>query len=144
MTSPELDRLVSTGLLQKEPPGGSEINGLIASADARLADARRGVNSLDSRFDLAYNAVHALATAALRSHGYRAQKRYVVFQTLGLTLGVDTVTWRVLDRCHRARNETEYQGATHVNEKMVADLIAAASVVQDALHKLVRSRPKGR
>ena len=140
MTSADLDRLVAVGVLQTEPPSDTEVDGLIASAEARLADARREELSLDSRFDLAYNAAHALATAALRCQGYRAQKRYIVFQALKTTLGVDEVTCRVLDRCHRARNETEYQGATAVEAKIVHDLLQAASVVQEAVARLVRAR----
>ena len=143
MTSAELDRLVKAGVLHPEPPAEAEIAGLIASADARLADAGKRDLSMESRFDLAYNAAHALAAAALRIHGYRAQKRYVVFQTLGTTLGVSTVTWRVLDRCHQARNETEYEGAQSIDEKMTDELLAAALTVREALRKL-RAKRKAR
>lgn len=144
MPSAELDRLVAVGLLQKEPPARSEIEGLIRSGEARLADARKTALSLDSRFDLAYNAAHALASAALRSQGYRAEKRYVVFQVLERTLGVEPATWRVLDRCHRTRNETEYEGASDVDERMVEDLIEAATTVEKAVRKLLRFSPKRR
>ncbi|HVS14100.1 MAG TPA: hypothetical protein VMV46_09250 [Thermoanaerobaculia bacterium] len=74
-------------MLKREPPAPSELEGLIASAVARLRDAENEDLSYDSRFDLAYNAAHALALAALRSHGYRADKRYLVFQALAHTLG---------------------------------------------------------
>lgn len=33
-------------------------------------------------FDLAYSAAHALCLAALRHHGFRPSKRYIVFQVL--------------------------------------------------------------
>ena len=46
------------------------------------------LESLESRFDLAYGAAHALCLAALRHHGYRASKRYIVFQILPDTLGL--------------------------------------------------------
>jgi hypothetical protein len=59
-----------------------EIDGLIRSGETRLRDAEIASLSLESRFDLAYNAAHALSLAALRCHGYRADKRYVVFQAL--------------------------------------------------------------
>ena len=42
--------------------------------------------SLESRFDLAYNAGHALALAALRFRGYRSESRYLVFQCLQHTI----------------------------------------------------------
>jgi hypothetical protein len=43
---------------------------------------------MESRFDLAYNAAHALCLAALRWHGYRPTNRYIVFQGLPHTLGL--------------------------------------------------------
>ncbi len=102
-----LENLATTGLLKHEPPGREEIAGLLRTGAVRLEDARKTTNAPESRFDLAYNAAHALALAALRIHGFRTEKRYVVFQALPHTLGVDTPTWRLLDRCHRERNATE-------------------------------------
>src|SRR4051812_47355165 len=99
-----LERLTSTGLLKHEPPIHEEISGLLRNAAIRLGDAEKTTLAPESRFDLAYNAAHALAVAALRIHGYRTDKRYVVFQVLPHTLGVETATWRLLDRCHRERN----------------------------------------
>ena len=61
MTSPELANLARLGKLKQEPPGASEIRGLLRSGEARLADARNPDLSLESRFDLAYNGAHALA-----------------------------------------------------------------------------------
>jgi hypothetical protein len=66
----ELDNLVRTGLLKREPGEQGEFDGLVASGERRLADAQRGL-AADSQFDLAYNAAHALSLAALRWHGYR-------------------------------------------------------------------------
>lgn len=53
-----------------------------------MTDARKSSNSIESRFDLAYNAAHALCLAALRRSGYRAENRYIVFQVLPDTLGL--------------------------------------------------------
>ena len=90
MTSPSpLDRLAGPGnVLAKEPPDGKEFAGLVRSGLARLKDAENEANSLDSRFDLAYSAAHALSLAALRHHGFRPSKRYIVFQVLPDTLGL--------------------------------------------------------
>src|SRR5258708_6537316 len=123
MLNEQLEALVRTGILKREPPVREEIEGLIRSASARLLDAHKTSNSPESRFDLAYNAAHALALAALRSHGYRAEKRYIVFQALPHTLSVATATWRTLDRCHRERNATEYEGVSDVDGKLLAGLI---------------------
>ena len=108
--SEALEKLAGTGLLKHEPPGREEIAGLLRSAAVRLEDARKPANAPESRFDLAYNAAHALALAARRMHGFRTDKRYLVFQALPHTLGVDTPTWRLLDRCHHERNAIEYEG----------------------------------
>jgi hypothetical protein len=82
MTSTELENLVRIGKLKREPPSPRELSGLLASARTRLADAGRGDLAFDSRFDLAYNAAHALALFALRRLGYRSDNRYLVFQCL--------------------------------------------------------------
>jgi hypothetical protein len=83
--------------------------------------------ALESRFDLAYNAAHALCLAALRA------KRYIVFQVLPHTLGLGPEVWRVLELCHNRRNLGEYEGLLEVDERLVKDLIAATQKVADAL-----------
>lgn len=80
MTSP-LDRLVGSSLAA-EPPDSKEFAGLKKSGLARLADAGNSANSPEGRFDLAYNAAHALCLAALRYRGFRPRNRYIVFQVL--------------------------------------------------------------
>ena len=132
-----LETLAATGILKREPPVPDEINGLIRSASARLADAQKTSNSPESRFDLAYNAAHALALAALRFHGYRSEKRYIVFQALPHTLGVAASTWRLLDRCHRERNATEYEGLGDIDQKLLAGLIDAARELLERVSKLI-------
>ena len=115
--------------LAKEPPDAREFAGLKRSALARLKDAGNPANSLESRFDLAYNAAHALCLAALRWHGYRSGNRYIVFQLLPHTLGLGPEVWRVLSKCHDIRNIGEYEGALNVDERIVTDLITAAHAV---------------
>lgn len=102
----------------------------------RLADAENAGNSLESRFDLAYNAAHALCLAALRRQGYRPAKRYIVFQVLPHTLGLGPGVWRVLSRCHDLRNRGEYEGDLEIDERLLGDLIAACKAVVAGLNKL--------
>lgn len=80
MPKQELDSLLRTGQLKAEAPSAGEIAGLMKSAEDRLRDADRQENSVSSRFDLAYNAAHSFALAALRWHGYRPDQRYIVFR----------------------------------------------------------------
>jgi len=138
VTSP-LENLCGPGQpLRKEAPDAKEFAGLRRSGLRRLADAEKPATSLESRFDLAYNAAHALCLAALRRSGYRATNRYVVCQVLPHTLGVGPEVWRVLARCHELRNRGEYEGDLYVDERLLADLIGACKTVAAALHELPR------
>ena len=86
MPSP-FEQLTGPGkVLKAEPPDRKEFEGLKRSGQARLHDAKNTSLSLESRFDLAYNAAHSLCLAALRWHGYRPSQRYIVFQLLPHTL----------------------------------------------------------
>jgi hypothetical protein len=130
MSLPNLDRLVTAGMLHAEPSAAEEFAGLLRSGLARLNDAGNASLALESRFDLAYNAAHALCLAALRRHGYRpANKRYIVFQVLPDTLGLGPEVWRVLGKAHELRNRSEYEGDQSVDHRLVTDLLAACVLV---------------
>jgi hypothetical protein len=122
--------------LHKEAPDANEFAGLKQSGLTRLADAENQTNSLAGRFDLAYNAAHALCLAALRHAGYRSGNRYIVFQVLPHTLGAGPEVWRVLARCHDLRNRGEYEGDLYVDERLLTDLIAACKVVAAKVNDL--------
>ena len=129
MTSP-LENLCGHGKpLSVEPPDDAEIAGLLRSGRARLTDACNQALSLESRFDLAYNAAHALCLAALRRQGYRPRNRYIVFQVLPHTLGLGPEVWRVLAKAHDQRNLAEYEGHIDVDARLVADVVAACETV---------------
>lgn len=104
-----------------------------APAAPAWADAGNTSLALESRFDLAYNAAHALCLAALRAKGYRTSNRYIVFQVLPHTLGLGPEVWRVLDLCHHKRNLSEYEGLLEVDERLVGDLVTAAQRVAAAM-----------
>jgi len=132
MTVPSaFDNLCGPGKpLRAEPPDTAEFLGLRRAGFARLADARNASLSLESRFDLAYNAAHSLSLAALRWHGYRPSRRYIVFQLLPETLGLGPQIWRVLAKCHDLRNRGEYEGALDINDRLVADLLLACNALR--------------
>ena len=137
MSHPKLDNLARIGKLKAEPAAESELRGLIRSGTRRLDDAAREELSLESRFDLAYNAAHALALAALRFQGYRSDSRYLVFQCLQHTLDLPAEQWRVLDQAHRKRNFAEYEGEMNVNEQLAAALLRVAQEVARRVNDLV-------
>lgn len=137
MTSP-LENLSGPGKsLFGESVDAREVQGLVQSARARLMDARNVSLSLESRFDLGYNAAHALCLAALRRLGYRARQRYIVFQVLPHTLGLGPEVWRVLAKCHDLRNLAEYEGTLDIDETIVTSLIAATVSVAERLESLL-------
>lgn len=132
MASPNLDNLVRIGKLKREPPSARELRGLLQSAELRLADAANESLSYASRFDLAYNASHALALCSLRRLGYRCDQRYLAFQTLPHTVGVSGEVWRVLVMAHERRNLAEYEGHVDQDERLLADVISATERLRAA------------
>ena len=140
MTRPQLDNLMRIGRLKTEPAAREEIQGLVRSGTRRLVDAAHKDPSLESRFDLAYNAGHALALAALRFRGYRSESRYLVFQCLQHTIDLPPEQWRVLDEAHRKRNLAEYEGEMDVDEQLVAALLRVVQEVANRIELLV-NRP---
>jgi len=135
MTLENLNNLVKVNQLKIEPPDQREFDGMVRSAVVRLVDAKNSSLSQDSRFDLAYNAAHSLALAALRWHGYRSDKRYLVFQCLAHTLALSPAKARVFSLCHERRNLAEYEGHLEINDQLLEELI----VLTDLLLKKVRA-----
>lgn len=109
---------------------------MLRSATARLQDARQPILSLESRFDLAYNAAHAAALSALRAHGYRSDNRYLVFQCLEHALGYTPQQWLLLDQAHKKRNLAEYEGDLDVTDSFVAELTDVAGALLVAAQAL--------
>jgi hypothetical protein len=133
MTHEKLDNLAKIGQLKAEPATEEEIAGLLHSGTVRLVDAKKESLSQESRFDLAYNAAHALSLAALRQAGYRSENRYLVFQCTQYTLALAAEQWRVLDQAHRKRNLAEYEGDIDVDDQLLEALIRTAELIADKL-----------
>ena len=78
MTSSEPENLIRLGHLKRDVCSPREFDG---QSVRHCAPGRRSnpAVSIEGRFDLAYNAAHALALAALRRRGYRSENRYLVF-----------------------------------------------------------------
>lgn len=129
-----LENLIRTGGLKAEPPDRKECEGLLNSAVDRLKDAHSPTLSFASRFDLTYNAAHALALTAMRLQGYRSDRRYLVFQCLSHTLDIGTTHVRLFALCHERRNLAEYEGYMDIDEQLLSELLSAT----DALLLLVQ------
>ena len=89
MTLAKLENLVKINKLKVESPDQKELDGMIAFAKRRLRDANLKGLSEEGQFTLIYGAAHAISLAAMRWHGYRTGNRYLVFQCLKQTVGLD-------------------------------------------------------
>ena len=126
-----LDNLVKARQLHLVNPSEDEVANLVRMGLAKLKDASHADISAYTRFEVAYNAAHALALAALWRAGYRSDSRYLVFQCTQHTLGLEPENWRVLDRAHRMRNLAEYEGNIDVEEPLIEALIRVAEVIAE-------------
>ncbi|MDF1641802.1 hypothetical protein [Thalassolituus oleivorans] len=131
-----LENLVKVDKLKAEPADAKEFAGMLRAGNMKLKDAEIEGLSEDSQFSLAYGAAHAFALAALRWHGYRSDNRYLVFQCLPHTLGLENAKWRVLDKCHKVRNLAEYEGHLDVNPQLLKELLSITKDVQSLVTKL--------
>jgi len=136
MSKQELDNLVKIGQLKREPGTRAEFDGMVGAAKARLADARKQDLSPESKFDLAYNAAHGFALAALRQKGYRSENRFTVFQALVHTVDGMEQAIRIFAKCHNERNLMEYEGRTEVDKRLLRDLIHWAVALEKAVAAL--------
>lgn len=131
----QLENLVRVRKLHKETPDQNEFDGMLESATVSLSDAATPGLSTNSIFSLVYGAAHTGSLAALRWHGYRSTERYIVFQCLTHTIGLDTEKVRLLAECHRIRNLAEYEGHIEIGETIVQEL----KVVTGELLNLVKA-----
>jgi len=145
MTSPELDNLVRINVLKVEAADQDEFDGLLKLGRTKLTDLAKTSLSPESQFDLAYNAAHALALAALRWHGFRPnENRFAVFQALAHTTDLGVDVRKILSKSHSARNRAEYQGVIEINEGLLVELIDGAQLLLAFVEKLgpVRNHDK--
>lgn len=136
MAKPELYNLVKIKQLKAEPPLRKEYDGMLKSAQRGLADAQNESIETDSQFDLAVEAAHKFALAALRREGYRSENRITVYQTLTHTIGVSNADLQIFLKAHNERNLASYQGRIDIDNKLLDDLIAATKRLNAVIVKL--------
>lgn len=136
MPSSNLENLVKTGHLKREPRDQAEFDGLVTFGSQLFGDAKNQQNSVEGRFTLAYEAAHAFSHAALRWHGYRSEKRYMVFQVLSFTLDIDQPVGRFLGNCHDSRNKTDYEGGSVITKGMTEELIKYVGILHTKVKAL--------
>lgn len=126
-----LKNLVKIHQLNQEKADREEFNGMLSAASDRFKDSQNTDLSYASRFDLAYNAAHGFALAALRAKGFRSDKRYLVFQCLNHTSSLNKVQQRIFSVCHERRNLAEYEGHFEVDENLLKELIRNTKDLQE-------------
>ncbi|MDH3763973.1 MAG: hypothetical protein OEU50_23590 [Gammaproteobacteria bacterium] len=124
MSTEPLENLLRIRKLKREAPDQAQIDGMIHSAKVRLSDLKAEGLSEEGKFLSAYGAAHSQSLAALRWHGYRSDNRYIAFQCLQHTVGLEPGKWRVLGKCHDARNQAEYEGILDITPQLLEELIA--------------------
>jgi hypothetical protein len=136
---------LAKGALQAHQPSTKEIAGLLALADRNLADAGIRGLSAEGRFQFAYNAALAMATAALHAAGYRTNSNIpghhaVTVESLQYTIGLDAVLVRKLDAYRRKRNRVSYDAPAAVSAKEAADMLALAAQLRHDVEAWIRAK----
>lgn len=135
------DDWLKWGWVTKHTTSKEEIRNLLQVADRDLADSRTGI-SADWRMNIAYNAVLALATAALAAIGYRVAREshhYRTLQSLEYTIGLDRDTVDHLDAFRKKRNTTEYDRAGTVSDHEADEMLQLATDLRARVEKWLRA-----
>lgn len=114
-------------------------------ADRNLADAGIRGLSAEGRFQFAYHAALATATAALHAAGYRTNSNIpghhaVAVGSLQHTIGVDAALVRKLDAFRRKRNWVSYDDPAAVSAKEATDMLALAAQLRHDVEAWLRAK----
>lgn len=131
-----LENLVGRGL-EREPSSRAEIERLLDKIATKLADAEVKSVSLETRFDIAYEALLQIGLVALRSHHLRPNSRgghhAIALQSLPLTIGYPREKVRLLDEFRKQRATGLYDGSFSPSERELSELIAATKEIYTLL-----------
>ena len=124
-----LENLVGRGL-EKAQADSAELTRYLGRIRRKLADSRQANISLDSRFDVAFEALLQTALAALRARGYRttsgAGHQQLAIQALPKTIGIPAGEVRTLDEFRKRRSAGLYLAEFEPSAAEVEALVAAA------------------
>lgn len=138
-----LDNLVGRGL-EKAAADRDELSRYLERIARKLADSRQGSISLDSRFDLAFEALLQIALAALRANGYRttsaAGHQQLAIQALPKSLGLDAQRVRALEEFRKKRSAGLYLAEFEPSAAEVEALVRAVERLQKDLAAWLKAR----
>lgn len=141
-----LENLVGKGL-QREATNAEEIRRFLDKITTKLVDARTEQISLDTRFDIAYEALLQTGLAALRANALRPDSRgghhILALQTLNNTIGYPKEKLRLLDEFRRQRSAGLYDGAFEPTRAEVRAILETLDdLKQHFEHWLKTQRPE--
>jgi len=141
-----LETLLGRGL-QQEPTDAVEISRFLKKIEAKLVDCMSPTISLDSRFDIAYEALLQCGLAALRAHGLRPDSKgghhIMALQTLPVTIGFSKNKVRLLDEFRKQRAAGLYDGSFIPSEAELEALLDVVATLRDELIVwLIAHRPE--
>jgi hypothetical protein len=122
--------------IRKHESSSDEIARLLAIADRDIQQCRTPGLGSEWRFDIAYNAVLQLATAALAACGYRAERQNKHMRTiecLAFTAGVNEKTVSFLDRCRRKRHAAVYDQIGLVSDHEAEEMATTAARLRELI-----------
>jgi hypothetical protein len=110
-----LENLLSIGRLKSHKGSAVEIRRLLASAEAALADAKRGQNSPATRFDMGYKAIMQCSLAE---------------------------RMMILDGFRRARNLSDYEGEPVEDAKVRECVEWASALLANVREWIAKNHPE--
>ncbi len=119
-----------------------EIADLMAIADRDVEQSQTPGLGPEWRFDIAYNAVLQLATAALAAAGYRAErgnKHLRTLECLKYTLVVERGRVLYLDTCRRKRRTAIYERVGAVSDAEADEIVEAAKQLRGEVAEWIRA-----
>ena len=75
----------------------------------------------------------------MRLKGYRSDRRYLVFQCLPHTIGLDKVQVRLFALCHERRNLAEYEGYTDIDDSLLKELLDSTEALRRLLGDQIKA-----
>lgn len=125
-----LEKYAENAWLRPEPTSRQEIADQLSIVARSMRDAAAQDISDDLRFYTAFNAVLALANAALRASGYRTTNQsghhMRTLETLEYTIGADAKLIQKLRVFSKKRNVASYDAAGSISNQELGQILITA------------------
>jgi len=138
-----LERYSRNRWIRRHETSPREISDLLAIVDRDVGQSQIPGLAPEWRFDIAYNAVLQLATAALAAAGYRserANKHQRTLECLGFTLGIERERVLFLDTCRRKRHTAIYERVGAISDSEADEMVAAAEQLRKEMKEWLREK----